>query len=56
MVLGRNEGALVPTGEAPQEKVAVHRRIALRALEDEAQLFGDHVALDWEAGDSAGQY
>ncbi len=56
MVLGRNEGALVPTGEAPQEKVEVHRRIALHTPEDEAQLFGDRIALDWETGDDAGQY
>ncbi len=56
LVLGRNEGALVPTGEAPQEKVSVHRRIALQTPEDEAKLFGNRVDLNWEAGDGAGQY
>lgn len=56
MVLGRNEGALVRTGEAPQEKIAVHRRIALGQPEDEALLFGEQVALDWEAGDDSTEY
>ncbi len=56
MVLGRNEGALVPTGEAPQEKVSVHDRIALDYPQDNAQLFGERVSLGWESGNDASQY
>lgn len=56
MVLGRNEGALVRTGEAPTEKIAVHSRIALSQPEDEALLFGDAVVLEWEAGEEATEY
>lgn len=56
MVLGRNEGALVRTGEAPKEKIAVHRRIALHQPEDDALVFGDEVALAWEAGGDGAEY
>ncbi len=56
MVLGRNEGALVRSGEAPQEKIAVHRRIALEQPEDDALVFGRDVALAWEAGEDATEY
>ncbi|MCR9135680.1 MAG: FecR domain-containing protein [Alphaproteobacteria bacterium] len=56
LVLGRNEGALVRTGEAPKEKISVHSRIALNQPEDNALLFGDTVALEWEAGEEATEY
>jgi hypothetical protein len=56
LVLGRNEGALVRTGEAPKEKIAVHERIDLNLPEDNAVLFGDSIALGWEAGVAADEY
>ena len=56
LVLGRNEGALVRAGEAPREKVEVHRRIALGQPDDEALLFGEQVELSWEAGDGGTEY
>lgn len=56
LVLGRNEGAFVRTGEAPREKIDVLGRVELTAPEDGAVLYGDTVALDWSPSGKGGGY
>jgi hypothetical protein len=48
LVLGRNEGAVVRPGAAPDDKVDVIGRVALRTPADNAVIFGRAVQLGWE--------
>lgn len=56
LVLGRNEGAVVRNGDAPEEKVDVFGRITLEAPEDDAVLYGESVDLGWEEMPNGGGY
>ena len=48
LVLGRNEGAVVKSGDQPTEKVDVIGRVSLAAPEDNAVIFGGHATLGWD--------
>jgi hypothetical protein len=56
LVLGRNEGTFVRTGDTPRDKFDVLGRVDLLAPEDGAVLFSDTVALDWRASGKGGGY
>lgn len=56
LVLGRNEGAVVRAGEAPNAKVAVHGRIALDYPLDNAIVFNKQIELGWEAATGDEKY
>jgi hypothetical protein len=48
MTLGRNEGAVVRSGEAPEEKVDVFGRPTLTAPQDNSIIYGSTARLAWE--------
>ena len=56
LVLGRNEGAVVKSGDQPTEKVDVIGRVSLAAPEDNAVIFGGHATLGWDKIDGGQGY
>ncbi len=56
VTLGRNEGTLVRSGQAPSDKVSVLAATALLAPADNSQAFDSQVALSWAVLPGAAGY
>ncbi len=55
-VLGRNEGAVIRNGSAPQEKVNVQGRVHLVSPDEGAVIYGNDAELVWESTEGGEQY
>ena len=55
-VLGRNEGAVIRNGSAPEEKVNIQGRVHLVSPDEGAVIYGDDAELVWETTGGGEQY
>jgi len=56
LVLGRNEGAIVESGKAPENKFATIARVTLADPRDASIVYSGEVALSWETVPKANGY
>ncbi|MEO4041343.1 FecR domain-containing protein [Hoeflea sp. CAU 1731] len=55
-VLGRNEGAVIRNGRAPEEKVKIQGRVHLLSPDEGAVIYGNNAELVWESIGGGEQY